>query len=185
MSDIATAWPSLDLEGFDSLGLQEVGGLGELSKPWDTAPAEFNNKAWTFYATTPPLTWRAVLLGMPSHSARNVEKVIPLDVGICVVLKLAGYRHFVISAHLPHRQREDCLQCWQGFIAQLEEVLTCRRYQDVIIVALDCNYELGSARRGESTGRVDERGSYRSGPQTSSSQQYLLLRPATKDPTVT
>ena len=166
MPDIATAWPTLGLEGFDFLGLQEVGGLGELDKSWDTVHAEFDNEPWAFYATNPPLTWRAVLLGMPSHCTTDVERVIPLDVGICVVLKLAGYRQFLISAHLPHRQREDCLQCWQGFIAQLEDILKCRRFQDTLVLALDANYELGSARHGESTGRVDEREVY----------SHLLLR---------
>ena len=100
---------------------------------------------------SPPLAWRAVLLGMPSRCTGNVEKIIPLDVGICVILRMSGYRQFVIGAHLPHRQREDCLSCWQGFIHQLETILRGRRYHDVVVLTVDTNYELAS------TDRADER----------------------------
>ena len=131
ITDVAAAWPTLDLGGSDYLGLQEVGGLKDLSKPWDTMHVEFD-EPWTFYCTNPPKTWRAVLLGMPSRNASNVETVIPLDVGICIVLKSRGCRQFVISAHLPHRQREDCLACWQGFLHQLDLVLRKRRFQDLV-----------------------------------------------------
>ena len=150
VADISTAWPCLNLAGCDLLGLQEVGGLGEQTKPWDTLHVEFD-EPWTFYCTNPPLARRAVLLGMPSRCTGNVEKVIPLDVGICVILKMSGYRQFVISAHLAHKQREDCLSCWQGLIHQLETILKGRRYHDVVVLTMDTNYELASTDGSDET----------------------------------
>ena len=159
LADVASAWPTLGLGGSDFLGLQEVGGLKDLSKPWDTMHVEFD-EPWTFYCTNPPKTWRAVLLGMPSRNASNVEAVIPLDVGICVILKSRGCRQFVISAHLPHRQREDCLACWQGFLHQLDHILRKRRFQDLVVCTVDTNYELGSSPASGSTSPTDEREVY-------------------------
>ena len=133
----------MGLDGFDFIGLQEVGGFGDIAKKWDTRYADFDEN-WTFYCTNPALAFRGSAVGMPTRHTSLVEKVIPLDVGLCVVLKLQGYRQYLISAHLPHKQRDDCLTVWQGFLQQLEGALRSRRYFDVLTFAIDTNYELGA-----------------------------------------
>ncbi|CAE7472602.1 unnamed protein product, partial [Symbiodinium necroappetens] len=127
LEEVATAWPVLGLEGSDFLGLQEVGGLGDITKKWDTRTADLDEN-WTFYCMNPPLAFRGVAVGMPTSRISTVEKVIPLDVGICVILKLHGYRQFLISA-----------------------------YFDVLTFAIDTNYELGAIESRSAAASPDER----------------------------
>ena len=148
----------MGLDGFDFIGLQEVGGLGDITKTWDTRYVDFDEN-WTFYCTNPALAFRGSAVGMPTKHTSLVEKVVPLDVGLCVVLKLPGYRQYLISAHLPHKQRDDCLTVWQGFLQQLEGVLRSRRYFDVLTFAIDTNYELGAVESRTNTAS-DERELY-------------------------
>ena len=132
--------PSLD--GLDFLGLQELGGCSNISPPWQILDADFDC-FWCFYTCKPPLVHHAVAIGMPSRLIPFVEKVVPLSCGIGVIVRQGAIRTYVISAHLPHRQREDCLDTWQIFHSELEQFLQRRRHHDTIVILHDANYELG------------------------------------------
>ena len=140
--DLKFAWPTLDLEGMDVIGLQELGGFANLSQPWTTVSCELDG-IWNFYVANPPLSFRAVALGVPIKYAQHVEHIRALSCGICVTLKLDGCKQFLISAHLPHRQREDCIEVWNSFAQELEHLLKHRRHFDSVLVLVDTNYELG------------------------------------------
>ena len=47
------------MEGFDSIGLQELGGFSHLSLPWTIADIELDGH-WGFYVTNPTLAHRAI-----------------------------------------------------------------------------------------------------------------------------
>ena len=97
--DIRTSWPCLGMDGFDVIGLQEVGGFSALTQPWKTEDCELD-EGWIFYVTNPPLTHHAVSIGFPSRLIPHVDHVRTLSVGICITLQFQGCRQFVISAHL-------------------------------------------------------------------------------------
>ena len=83
---------------------------------------------WGFYACKPPLASRTVA------------------------------RTFVVSAHLPHRQRDDCIDTWQSVNSELESFLQHRRLQDIVIILHGTSYELGATERCMNPNTVDERG---------------------------
>ena len=155
--DLKCAWPALDLEGMDVIGLQELGGFADLSKPWTTVSCELDGD-WNFYVTNPPLAFRAVAIGLPVKYAQHVEHIRALSCGICVTLKLDGCKQFLISAHLPHRQRDDCIEVWNSFAQELEHILKHRRHFDSALVLVDTNYELGPPEALLDPNSIDTRG---------------------------
>ena len=157
LEDIRHAWPVLQLEGLDVLGIQELGGFSGLTKPWTSVQVEFD-ELWNFYVTSPPLAFRAVALGVPVKYLHFVEHVRALSCGICVTLKLDGCKQFLISAHLPHKQREDCIEVWNTFSQELDHLLRHRRFSDTVVVLIDTNYELGSPEHLSDPNSIDERG---------------------------
>ena len=98
-------------------------------------------------STNPPHAHRAVAVGFPSRLANCVDHVRPLSCGICVTLKLEGCNQFIISAHLPHKHRHDCVDTWQTFEAELEQALRTRRMHDSVVILTDTNYELEASSR--------------------------------------
>ena len=145
------------MDGFDVIGLQEVGGFSALTQPWKTEDCELDG-GWTFYVTNPPLTHHAVSIGFPSRLIPHVDHVRTLSVGICITLQFQGCRQFVISAHLPHKQRKDCLDTWLGFQNELDVALKTRRLHDTVVLLTDSNYELGYPHQMLDPNSADERG---------------------------
>ena len=145
------------MSGMDFLGIQELGGQKDLSPPWQPIQVGLDG-LWNFYVCNPPLAFRAVAVGIHSRHFNSVEKVTPFSCGIAVILKRNSARTFVISAHLPHRQRHDCIQTWQTFHAELEQILRQRRLHDTIVILHDINYELGAIDEMENPNSCDERG---------------------------
>ena len=145
------------MEGFDAFGIQELGGFANLAKPWTTTTADLDGQ-WVFYVTNPVLAFRAVAVGLPARLVSKVDHVTALSCGICVTLKIDGCKQFVISAHLPHRQRQDCIEVWNTFSQELEHVLRLRRHMDSVVVSIDSNYELGPIEHLLDPNSVDERG---------------------------
>ena len=80
-----------------------------------------------------------------------------LSVGICVTLQLQGSKKFVISAHLPHKQRQDCVDTWPGCQEELENALKNRRLHDNVVLLTDSNYELGFPHEMQDPNSSDER----------------------------
>ena len=49
---------------------------------------------------------------------------------------------FLISLHLPHARREDCIQVWEQITASdLDVQLACCRYHDAVCIGADLNLE--------------------------------------------
>ena len=157
LEDIRDAWPVLDMDGLDAIGIQELGGFAGLSKPWTTATLDLDGQ-WLFYVTNPSLAFRAVAVGIPSRMAPKVHHITAFSCGICVVLKFSGCKQFIISAHLPHKQRADCIEVWNTFSQELDHILRSRRQADSVIVSVDTNYELGPIEQLLDPNAVDERG---------------------------
>ena len=81
-----------------------------------------------------------------------------MSCGIAVILKQESARTFIVSAHLPHKQRSDCLDTWQSFNSELEQLLQKRRMHDTVVLLLDTNYELGAVEFHLQPNSADERG---------------------------
>ena len=141
----------------DFFGIQELGGQKDLTPPWQTVEACLDG-AWNLYVCNPPQAFRAVAVGLHSRHFNSLEKVTPLSCGICVCLKHNSARTFIISAHLPHKQRSDCIETWQTFNSELELVLRNRRMHDTVIILHDTNYELGAVEAMTDPNQADERG---------------------------
>ena len=141
----------------DFIGIQELGGQGDLLPPWQNLTATLDG-LWNFYTAKPPLAFRAVSIGIPESLFPQVEKVTNLSCGICLTLKQYSARTFVISAHLPHKQRSDCIETWQTFQSQLDVILQRRRLHDTVIILHDTNYELGAVEDMSHPNSSDERG---------------------------
>ena len=145
------------MEGLDALGIQELGGFANLAKPWTTVTKDLDGQ-WVFYVTNPSLAFRAVAVGLPSRLVPYVDHVTAFSCGISVMLKIDGCKQFVISAHLPHRQRSDCIEVWNTFSQELEHILRSRRHMDSIVTLIDTNYELGPIDQLLDPNLADERG---------------------------
>ena len=146
----------------DFIGVQELGGQKDLEPPWQPREAKLDG-FWNFYTANPPLAFRAVAVGISAKFFPFVEKVTVLSCGLCVTLKQHACRTFVISAHLPHKQRSDCIETWQSFNSELDALLHNRRLHDTVIILHDTNYELGSVESMTDPNSSDERGFLASG----------------------
>ena len=144
------------MEGFDAIGLQELGGFTHLNLPWTIVEVELDGN-WGFYVANPSLVFRAVAVGLPSRFLPAVDHVRAFCCGICVTLKMDGCKKFIISAHLPHRQRKDCIDTWQAFSNELEHILSHKRYCDSVVILIDSNYEIGHPQQLLDPNAVDER----------------------------
>ena len=98
------------------LGFKNWGS--DLLPPWQILEANLDG-CWGFYACKPPLASRTVAVGIPSRLFPFIEKVGCFCCGIGIILKQNSMRTFVVSAHLPHRQRDDCIDTWQSFNSEL------------------------------------------------------------------
>ena len=157
IKDLECAWSELGLSGMDYIGIQELGGQNELLPPWQNLEASLDG-LWNFYTARPPLAFRAVSVGIPERLFSSVEKITNLSCGICLTLRQHSARTFVISAHLPHKQRSDCIETWQTFQNELDALLQHRRLHDTVIILHDTNYELGAVEDMSHPNSSDERG---------------------------
>ena len=158
LQEVETCWDQLGLEGLDVIGLQEVGGFASQSDPWKLHDFRLDGD-WGFYIANLAKTHHSVALGLPARLLPYVTEIVPLTVGIGVVIRRDATRHFYVSAHLPHGQREDCLDMWQKFQSELEEFTQSRRMHDPLIICIDTNYELGAAEFTADASACDERAS--------------------------
>ena len=157
IKEVESAWSELSLSGMDFIGIQELGGQSDLIPPWQNLEASLDG-LWNFFTCNPPLAHRSVAVGIPSRLFPFIEKVTTLSCGISITLKHDSIRTFVISAHLPHRQRSDCIETWQAFQVELDALLSRRRLHDTVIILHDTNYELGPVESMENPNSSDERG---------------------------
>ena len=113
--------------------------------------------AWGFYTARPDKVHHAVALGFPAPALPFVTEVRVFSVGIGVLIRKDATKRFFVAAHLPHGQREDCMDMWQLFQQELDDFPVARRLQDSLIICMDCNYELGAPERTLSANACDER----------------------------
>ena len=59
-----------------------------------------------------------------------------------LVQKHQGTRQVVMTAHMPHNLRKDCLPVWQEQVDEILDFCSQRRYQDVISICADLNYDI-------------------------------------------
>ena len=137
--DLKSLIGDMGLAGLGRYGffcLQEVGGLSATQGPFDRSELGLS-----CFLLHPLRGFRALAIGIPTHLAPFVERVIPMTAAMMVVIQQAGSRTFVFSTHLPHAQRPDCLQVWSEFVAQMDEHLLGIRYHDVVLGGGDLNVD--------------------------------------------
>ena len=81
-------------------------------------------------------------MGIPLTLAHRVTEVQILPAGLALKLKHAGIQTLLISMHLPHTQREDCLQVWTDMMHALQSLTAKIRLHDTVVIGADTNYEL-------------------------------------------
>ena len=136
-------WDLVGLDGTQVIGLQEVGGFK--SHQHETVvhhEVYLKGKSYTFFCCSSSHAFRGSALGIPSEWLSRVERKQAFCTGLGIVLKHQGTRQFLMTAHLPHNLRKDCLPVWQ---TQVDEILTfcsLRRFHDTIGICADLNYDV-------------------------------------------
>ena len=139
---LQNAWDVLDAQGVDFLFLQELGGEGEACAPWDKITLNLGRQEFTAFVGNPPAGFRAQAVCLSDDLVPFVERVELLNAGLLVVVKRQGARIFLVSLHLPHAQREDCIQVWENTLSDLDTQLACLRYHDAVCIGADLNLEV-------------------------------------------
>ena len=141
LESIQEAWDLLDAQGVNFLFLQELGGQGGAAQPWDRLALSLKMGQQTF----------SVFVGSPhasSHlqatciSEAFVERAERLHAGLLVIVKRQGVRLYLFSLHLPHAQREDCIQVWEQTSEELDLHLSALKYHDAACIGADLNLEV-------------------------------------------
>ena len=81
--------------------------------------------------------FRAQAICPSENLAPFLERVELLHAGLIVVVKRQGVRMFLISLHLPHAQRDDCIQVWGQTMSDLDSQLACLRNNDAVCIGAD------------------------------------------------
>ena len=138
------------------LAFRKLGGLHRQSDPWKLHHFRLDGD-WGFYVANLSKTHHSIALGLPARLLPYVVEVVPLTVGIGVIIKQDATKRFLVSAHFPHGQRDDCIDMWQKFQTEIDEFMTSRRLHDPLIICIDTNYELGAAEFVADANACDER----------------------------
>ena len=141
-------------EGVEFFAFQEVGGLKELALlGWDQDEIRLGSATYVTFMSFPLKSFHGTVIGLPLEALPKVANVKPLLTGLAVTLQHGGRKEFVISLHLPHRQRQDCLQVWHEQLDELREFLHGMRYMDQITILADLNLDLMSLHSNENDER--------------------------------
>ena len=147
-------WDLLGGEGIDCFAFQEVGGLKELALlGWDQDEVRLGSSSYVTFMSFPLKSFHGTVIGLPLDSLPHVIQVKPLLTGLAVILRSGGCKEFVISLHLPHRQRQDCLQVWHDQLDELRDLLHGIRYMDQVQLLSDLNLDLMSLHANENDER--------------------------------
>ena len=63
-------------------------------------------------------------------------------VGFVLECFALGRKLFLGTGHFPHQQRRDSLDAWLTSLSNLDELLSCARFCDCILLGMDCNQNL-------------------------------------------
>ena len=109
--------------------------------------------SYVTFMSFPLKSFHGTVIGLPLEALSEVVSVKPLLTGLAVILQSGGRKEFVISLHLPHRQRQDCVQVWHEQLDELRELLHGMRYMDRIQILADLNLDLMSLHSNENDER--------------------------------
>ena len=143
LDDVSDTWDLLGGEGIQFFAFQEVGGLKDLPlQGWDQKETRLGKSSFMTFYCSPPDSFRGTVVGIPLGDLQHVIKVVPLQTGLAVVIQRGGCKEFIISLHLPHRQRKDCLRVWHEQLEQLRNLLHGVRFSDDVFLLSDLNIDL-------------------------------------------
>ena len=97
-----------------------------------------------FFVCSPKDSFRGQAIGIPLERVHQVRKVEVLSAGLALHLKNASISYFLLSAHLPHTQREDVSQVWNSMMQEIRNFTCTIRVHDTLILGCDANYELSA-----------------------------------------
>ena len=136
-------WDVAGLSGTEVIGLQEVGGFK--SHTHETIvhhEVYLQGKSYAFFCCSSSHAFRGSALGIPSEWLSRVERKQAFCTGLGIILKHQGTRQFLMTAHLPHNLRKDCLPVWQTQVDEILAFCEPRRYYDLVAVCADLNYDV-------------------------------------------
>ncbi|CAE7306848.1 unnamed protein product [Symbiodinium sp. CCMP2592] len=145
LDDLALIWDLAGLSGTQLIALQELGGLPCKCATHDTIlhhEIYLAGRSFTFFYCDPSHSFRGSAIGLPTEWLGRVERKATFSTGLGLVLKHQGVRQFVMSAHLPHDLRKDCLHVWQSQVEEILQFCAPRRYHDLVCVCADLNYDI-------------------------------------------
>ena len=111
------------------------------------------SSSYVTFMSFPSKSFHGTVIGLPLDALAQVVQVKPLLTGLAVTLQSGGCKEFIISVHLPHRQRQDCLQVWHDQLEELRELLHGMRYMDRAQLLSDLNLDLMSLHANENDER--------------------------------
>ena len=138
-------WDLVGLAGTEVIALQELGGLPVKCLSHDIVLHHEVYKAgrsFTFFYCDPSHAFRGSAVGIPSDWVSRVEFKCTFSTGLGIALKHQGTRQFLMTAHLPHDLRADCLQVWQSQVDEILHFTQARRYHDLVCLCADLNYDI-------------------------------------------
>ncbi|CAE7360009.1 pol [Symbiodinium sp. CCMP2592] len=153
--DLSRIWDVTDLPGTEVVALQELGGLPEKCPSSDSVlhhEVYLGGRSFTFFFSDPSHSFRGSAVGIPTEWVGRVEATTSFCTGLGIILKHQGVRQFIMTAHLPHDLRKDCLPVWQTQVEEILDFCSARRYHDLVCLCADLNYDILDIVR------VDERG---------------------------
>ena len=136
-------WDVAGLSGTEVIGLQEVGGFK--SHTHETVvhhEVYLQGKSYAFFCCNSSHAFQGSALGIPSEWLSRVERKQAFCTGLGIILKHQGTRQFLMTAHLPHNLRKDCLPVWQTQVDEILAFCEPRRYYDLVAVCADLNYDV-------------------------------------------
>ena len=97
---------------------------------------------FTAFVGHAPGGFRAQAVCLAEELVPFVERVELMHASLLVVVKRPGVRMFLMSLHLPHAQREDCIQAWETTIAEFDSHFACLRYHDAVCIGADLSLDV-------------------------------------------
>ena len=145
LEDLARVWDLVGLAGTEVFALQELGGLPSRCPSHDTIRhhgLHLAGRSFTFFYCDPSHSFRGSAIGVPSDWVHKIDHKTTFSTGLGVTLKNQGVRQFLMTAHLPHDLRADCLSVWQSQVDEILDFTRNRRYHDLVCLCADLNYDI-------------------------------------------
>ena len=96
-------------------------------------------------ACQPVACHRGSAICFPKLMVHELLNVHVLYAGMALEFRRAGCKQFIISLHLPHSQRTDCIDVWHDTTQDLRRVLSGLRYTCEVYIGADLNVDSDSS----------------------------------------